>query len=185
MRPKFWYERTNVCKKVHTNLEQKRRKKVCGLFIVVSLLRLNFMPAKRTKREDSDDEAFIPDADEDAPKRGGKVSKKVAKNVNYEYTAATITSKRTTVSAEGQQSIQDFSGLKLKKDHESRPLWITPDCLIILEATSPIYQQAYDFLVAIAEPVARPQYVHRYMLTPNSLYVSILASFLIHYVDQH
>ena len=129
-------------------------------------------PSKRTKRDDSDDEAYVPEADEDAPKRGGRVPKKSAKNVNYEYTSAIVKSSGTTVTSESQQTIQDFSGLKLKKDHESRPLWITPNCLIILEASSPIYQQAYDFLVAIAEPVARPQYVHRYMLTANSLYVS-------------
>lgn len=120
------------------------------------------MPAKRSKREDSDDEAFAPDPDDEVPKRGRVSRKSSNKNVNVEY----------SVTADSQhQSIQDFSGLKLKKDHKSRPLWITPDCLIILEASSPIYQQAYDFLVAIAEPVARPQYVHRYMLTPNSLYV--------------
>ena len=128
------------------------------------------MPAKRTKREDSDDEAYVPEADEDAPKRGGRISKKPTKNLNYEYTAAKVMT--TTTNTTDSQSLKDFSYLKLKKDHEARPLWITPDCLIILEASSPIYQQAYDFLVAIAEPVARPQYVHRYMLTPNSLYVS-------------
>jgi DNA excision repair protein ERCC-3 len=70
----------------------------------------------------------------------------------------------------------DFSHLQLKKDHLSRPIWITPNGLIILEAFSPIYQQAYDFLVAIAEPIARPEYVHRYLLTPYSLYAAVAVS---------
>lgn len=70
----------------------------------------------------------------------------------------------------------DFSHLTLKKDHSARPIWITPHGLIILEAFSPIYQQAYDFLVAIAEPVARPEYVHRYLLTPYSLYAAVAVS---------
>jgi hypothetical protein len=70
----------------------------------------------------------------------------------------------------------DFSHLTLKKDHIHRPIWITPNGIIILEAFSPIYQQAYDFLVAIAEPVARPEFVHRYLLTPYSLYAAVAVS---------
>ena len=54
---------------------------------------------------------------------------------------------------------QDFSWLHLKLDHASRPLWISPeDGHIILEAFSPIAEQAQDFLVAIAEPVSRYAY---------------------------
>lgn len=57
---------------------------------------------------------------------------------------------------------QDFSWLHLKVDHASRPLWISPeDGHIILEAFSPIAEQAQDFLTAIAEPVSR------YVLTSN------------------
>jgi len=51
---------------------------------------------------------------------------------------------------------QDFSWLHLKNDHASRPLWISPDDgHIILEAFSPIAEQAQDFLTAISEPVSR------------------------------
>lgn len=51
---------------------------------------------------------------------------------------------------------QDFSWLHLKPDHSSRPLWISPeDGHIILEAFSPIAEQAQDFLTAISEPVSR------------------------------
>jgi DNA excision repair protein ERCC-3 len=50
---------------------------------------------------------------------------------------------------------QDFSWLQLKPDHASRPLWISPEGHIILEAFSPIAEQAQDFLVAISEPVSR------------------------------
>lgn len=51
---------------------------------------------------------------------------------------------------------QDFAFLHLKNDHASRPLWINPeDGHIILEAFSPIAEQAQDFLVAISEPVSR------------------------------
>ena len=51
---------------------------------------------------------------------------------------------------------QDFSWLHLKSDHTARPLWISPeDGHIILEAFSPIAEQAQDFLTAISEPVSR------------------------------
>lgn len=68
----------------------------------------------------------------------------------------------------------DFSWLHLKPDHASRPLWISPeDCHIILEAFSPIAEQAQDFLVAISEPVSRPAFIHEYKLTPYSLYAAV------------
>ena len=51
---------------------------------------------------------------------------------------------------------EDYTYLPLKKDHTSRPLWVSPkDGHIILEGFSPIADQAQDFLVAISEPVSR------------------------------
>ncbi|KAJ2799035.1 DNA repair helicase RAD25, partial [Coemansia guatemalensis] len=68
----------------------------------------------------------------------------------------------------------DYSYLRLKPDHESRPLWICPQSgHIILEAFSPIAEQAIDFLIAISEPVSRPTYIHEYKLTPFSLYAAV------------
>ncbi|CAL1716835.1 unnamed protein product [Somion occarium] len=69
---------------------------------------------------------------------------------------------------------QDFSWLHLKPDHAARPLWIGPDDgHIILEAFSPIAEQAQDFLVAISEPVSRPAFIHEYKLTSYSLYAAV------------
>ncbi len=67
----------------------------------------------------------------------------------------------------------DFSDLPLKPDHVQRPCWTCPDGNIYLEAFHDLYVQAYDFLVAIAEPVARPEFVHQYKLTPYSLYAAV------------
>ncbi|KAK3574529.1 hypothetical protein QTP86_008764 [Hemibagrus guttatus] len=75
----------------------------------------------------------------------------------------------------------------LKADHSSRPLWVVreqthgiiltaceaPDGHIFLEAFSPVYKYAQDFLVAIAEPVCRPSHVHEYKLTAYSLYAAV------------
>jgi DNA excision repair protein ERCC-3 len=67
----------------------------------------------------------------------------------------------------------DFSKMALKPDHIQRPCWACPDGNIYLEAFHDLYAQAYDFLVAIAEPVARPEFVHQYKLTPYSLYAAV------------
>ena len=44
--------------------------------------------------------------------------------------------------------------------------------MIVMEVDNPLYATAYDFLVTISEPVARPQWVHHYQLTPFSLYAA-------------
>ncbi|XP_054824914.1 general transcription and DNA repair factor IIH helicase subunit XPB1 isoform X1 [Prosopis cineraria] len=68
---------------------------------------------------------------------------------------------------------KDFSKLELKKDHVNRPLWACGNGRIFLETFSPLYKQAYDFLIAIAEPVCRPESMHEYNLTPHSLYAAV------------
>ncbi|CAB9506038.1 transcription factor complex helicase XPB subunit [Seminavis robusta] len=67
----------------------------------------------------------------------------------------------------------DFSKMPLKPDHCQRPCWSCPDGTIYLEAFHDLYASAYDFLVAIAEPVARPEFLHQYKLTPYSLYAAV------------
>jgi len=77
-------------------------------------------------------------------------------------------------SGEGIGSIgADFSDLALKPDHVQRPCWTCPDGNIYLEAFHDLYTQAYDFLVAISEPLSRPEFVHQYKLTPYSLYAAV------------
>lgn len=78
---------------------------------------------------------------------------------------------------DSEYTFRDYSKtLKLKPDHENRPIWITADNLIFLEKFSPIYQQACEFLVAIAEPESRPEYIQSYRITENSLYAAIAIS---------
>ena len=67
----------------------------------------------------------------------------------------------------------DFSSMPLKPDHVARPCWVCPDGHIFLEAFHELYISAYDFLVAVAEPVARPEFLHEYKLTPYSLYAAV------------
>ncbi|XP_045766896.1 general transcription and DNA repair factor IIH helicase subunit XPB [Maniola jurtina] len=65
------------------------------------------------------------------------------------------------------------SQMELKADNASRPLWVAPNGHIFLEAFSPVYKHAHDFLIAIAEPVSRPQHIHEYKLTAYSLYAAV------------
>jgi DNA excision repair protein ERCC-3 len=103
---------------------------------------------------------------------------------DYKQKKRNVGGKNETVSVKVQNSLeeektvyQDFSKeLILKADHEQRPIWIYKDKLIFLEAFSPLYQQAYDFLVAIAEPESRPEFIHTYRLTENSLNAAVAIS---------
>lgn len=61
---------------------------------------------------------------------------------------------------------------EMKDDHEKRPIWITRDGSIFLEAFSPLCKDATEFLIAIAEPVSRPYHIHEYKLTMTSLYAA-------------
>uniref|UniRef100_A0A0R3RQ35 General transcription and DNA repair factor IIH helicase/translocase subunit XPB n=1 Tax=Elaeophora elaphi TaxID=1147741 RepID=A0A0R3RQ35_9BILA len=63
--------------------------------------------------------------------------------------------------------------MKLKSDYASRPLWVAPDGHIFLESFSPVYKHAHDFLIAISEPVCRPEFIHEYQLTAYSLYAAV------------
>ena len=76
---------------------------------------------------------------------------------------------------------KDFSWLRLKPDHEHRPLWIDPNVSagsrkgpkITLESFSPLAAQATDLLTTIAEPQSRPSYMHEYRFTEHSLYAAL------------
>lgn len=101
---------------------------------------------------------------------------------NEEYSSARklvlrASKREQALSAAGEKASSevgsDFSKLPLKPDHMQRPCWTCPDGNIYLEAFHELYTSAYDFLVAIAEPVARPEFVHQYKLTPFSLYAAV------------
>lgn len=63
--------------------------------------------------------------------------------------------------------------LPLKSDHADRPLYVCPDRRVILEAWSPLYTQAQDFLIAISEPISRPKLMHEFKITEFSLCAAV------------
>lgn len=80
---------------------------------------------------------------------------------------------KSLLSLKPGRPVKDLSSLSLKADHASRPLWIDNHGRITLERFSPIAEQAQDFLVAIAEPVSRPTFVHEYRVNEYSLYAAM------------
>lgn len=132
-------------KKSKKDGERKSRKKGRDTPVMVS-------------REASDDDTYYDEAS-NGPDMVPSAAKLVVENVG---------------SAEDEFGAKDFrSEMELRPDHESRPLWVAPNGHIFLETFSPVYKHAHDFLIAIAEPVSRPEFIHEYKLTSYSLYAAV------------
>ncbi|KAJ6233883.1 DNA repair helicase xpb1-like [Anaeramoeba flamelloides] len=99
-------------------------------------------------------------------KRSTKGSRYVDENIKQRY-------KMRRHNVKFQFKHGNFSSLKLKRDHAARPIWVCPDKHIFLECFNPYYKQATDFLIAISDPVSRPELVHEYHLTTYSLYAAV------------
>ena len=75
---------------------------------------------------------------------------------------------------ENEYGAKDYRDLlTLRPDSGVRPLYVAPDGHIFLETFSPVYKHAHDFLIAISEPVSRPEHLHEYKLTSYSLYAAV------------
>ncbi|CBY00326.1 hypothetical protein IAQ61_011256 [Plenodomus lingam] len=61
----------------------------------------------------------------------------------------------------------------LKPDHQDRPLWVNDAGGIILESFHPLFDEAQDFLINIAEPQSRVSKMHEYQLTTHSLFAAV------------
>ncbi|CAF1082840.1 unnamed protein product [Rotaria sordida] len=71
-------------------------------------------------------------------------------------------------------TLKDFrSDMELIVDHKNHPLWITPDGHIFFESFSSGYKQAHHFLITIAEPFCRPEYIQQYKLSAYSIYAVV------------
>ncbi|CAO1306730.1 unnamed protein product [Diamesa serratosioi] len=75
--------------------------------------------------------------------------------------------------------------LELKPDFAARPLYVAPNGHIFLESFSPVYKNAHDFLIAISEPVCRPEHIHEYKLTAYSLYAAVSVGLQTHDIIEY
>lgn len=93
---------------------------------------------------------------------------------NGDGVPAAASQKLSTAATEDEFGAKDYrSQMELRPDHTSRPLWVAADGHVFLEAFSPVYKHAHDFLIAISEPVCRPHHIHEYKLTSYSLYAAV------------
>jgi len=80
---------------------------------------------------------------------------------------------------EDVDGVYDASNMKLLSDHEWKPLWVCPNGTIIYEPFLVNFsERIQDFLIAIAEPVSRPDLVHTYKITAQSLHGAVYGSAL-------
>ncbi|KAI5745882.1 hypothetical protein M8J76_015195 [Diaphorina citri] len=116
----------------------------------------------KRKKKEVEDESYVDDPGEPLDEDGVPVAAK--KNVEKDDAAV----------PEDEFGAKDYRAqMVLKPDHKSRPLWVAPNGHIFLESFSPVYRHAHDFLIAIAEPVCRPEHIHEYKLTAYSLYAAV------------
>ncbi|XP_076439596.1 general transcription and DNA repair factor IIH helicase/translocase subunit XPB-like [Babylonia areolata] len=123
---------------------------------------------RKSKRARVEEEEFELEEEEDLVEPT-ELSKEVPaaalRNVDEEEVSSTKTDEF------GSQDYRKL--LTLKPDNTSRPLWIAPNGHVFLESFSPVYRHAHDFLIAISEPVCRPENIHEYKLTAYSLYAAV------------
>ncbi|XP_076167280.1 ATP-dependent DNA helicase hay [Ptiloglossa arizonensis] len=99
---------------------------------------------------------------------------------------------KNDVEKQDETALEDEFGAKdyrsqmiLKPDCASRPLWVAPNGHIFLESFSPVYKHAHDFLIAISEPVCRPEHIHEYKLTAYSLYAAVSVGLQTHDIVEY
>lgn len=130
-------------------------------------------PPKRTavkaeksskKRKKEDEDVWIPEDDDNADGEEASVPGAAGRDAE----------KNDEKIQEDEFGAKDYrSQMILKPDNSSRPLWVAPNGHIFLESFSAVYKHAHDFLIAISEPVCRPEHIHEYKLTAYSLYAAV------------
>lgn len=139
--------------------------------------RFNYKPeGKSKKRKKEEDEPYVYEDDDTNDTEGAAVPGAAARDAE----------KNDQASLEDEFGAKDYRAqMTLKPDNESRPLWVAPNGHIFLESFSPVYKHAHDFLIAISEPVCRPEYIHEYKLTAYSLYAAVSVGLQTHDIIEY
>ncbi|KAG5898117.1 hypothetical protein JTB14_006329 [Gonioctena quinquepunctata] len=121
-------------------------------------------PSKRRKKEEEEGWAYEEEDNNDTENSEAIIPGAAARDAE----------KNDSSVQEDEFGAKDYrSQMILKPDNASRPLWVAPNGHIFLESFSPVYKHAHDFLIAISEPVCRPEHIHEYKLTAYSLYAAV------------
>lgn len=131
---------------------------------------------KSKKRKKEEDEPYMYDDDDNNESEGAAVPGAAARDAE----------KNDQSAQEDEFGAKDYRAqMELKPDNMSRPLWVAPNGHIFLESFSPVYKHAHDFLIAISEPVCRPEYIHEYKLTAYSLYAAVSVGLQTHDIIEY
>ncbi len=126
---------------------------------------------KKSSKSYASQSAYYPDDDDSQA-----VDDVVGQESDWVPAAAAVNVEENSESAAAEDDFgaKDYRReMRLRADHASRPLWVAPNGHVFLETFSPVYKHAHDFLIAIAEPVCRPEFIHEYKLTSYSLYAAV------------
>lgn len=139
--------------------------------------RFSYKPeSKSKKRKKEEDEPYVYDEDDTSETEGAVVPGAAARDAE----------KNDQSAQEDEFGAKDYrSQMELKTDHAARPLWVAPNGHIFLESFSPVYKHAHDFLIAISEPVCRPEHIHEYKLTAYSLYAAVSVGLQTHDIVEY
>lgn len=130
---------------------------------------------KSKKRKKEEDDLYVYEEDDTNDAEGAAVPG-----------AAACDAEKTDQAIEDEFGAKDYrSKMELKPDNVSRPLWVAPNGHIFLESFSPVYKHAHDFLIAISEPVCRPEHIHEYKLTAYSLYAAVSVGLQTHDIIEY
>ncbi|KAF2113854.1 P-loop containing nucleoside triphosphate hydrolase protein [Lophiotrema nucula] len=129
-------------------------------------------PKRKAQADDTDDYEF---ADEETP--SDKETFKTFNRLKEEFDVVAMGKRARATHARDPASFLfkkcDQWDAALKPDHNNRPLWVDDAGRIILESFSPIFDEAQDFLINIAEPLSRVSRMHEYTLTAHSLFAAV------------
>nr|CAD7395415.1 unnamed protein product [Timema poppensis] len=146
------------------------------------LVHLNSKRFKKRKKED-DEYSYT---EEDYGETGGEDTFGCFFNIGIPDAAKKNVETEDARVPEDEYGAKDYrSQMDLKPDHSSRPLWVAPNGHIFLESFSPVYKHAHDFLIAISEPVCRPEHIHEYKLTAYSLYAAVSVGLQTHDIVEY
>ncbi|XP_017779888.1 PREDICTED: DNA excision repair protein haywire [Nicrophorus vespilloides] len=132
--------------------------------------------SKKRRKEEEEVWNYEEDDTNDSPEGGSSVPGAAARNAENNDQGV----------QEDEFGAKDYrSQMLLKPDNHSRPLWVAPNGHIFLESFSPVYKHAHDFLIAISEPVCRPEFIHEYKLTAYSLYAAVSVGLQTHDIVEY
>ena len=103
-----------------------------------------------------------------------KTSEKKVKTSNTNNGGETTNEKLYTIFESKLNKGNDHFDFEMARDEERRPIWLTKDNHIFVETFCPTYNNSvYEFIIAISEPLSRPNFIHEFKITKHSIFAAV------------